>query len=94
MLVPGEDEHGLAPLRRGSQSAHHLLEEGLADDDVLRVLLRLGVEVGIEEAEARERAVGRVSEKAPIGFMWPSASSAVSGTGKRFGVAPVGELST
>jgi predicted ThiF/HesA family dinucleotide-utilizing enzyme len=56
VLVVDDDQECLAPQRGGGQRVDHLREERLADDDVLRVLLRLGAVVGIEEAELRQRA--------------------------------------
>ena len=60
VLVVNEDEHRARPLRRRADGMHHLGQDALADSDVLRVFLRLGPEVGIEQREGRELAGRRV----------------------------------
>jgi hypothetical protein len=69
-----------------------LRHERLADDDVLGVLLRLGVVVEIEQAEARQRPGVRVGENCAIGLEFVSAN-AVSSVGNSSIVAPSGKLS-
>ena len=63
VLVVGDEERGAAPLRRVQDGRRHAGQEALAELDVLRVLLRDRLVVGVDEAELRQPPRGRVVDE-------------------------------
>jgi hypothetical protein len=63
VLVIQQHEESARPQRRRAHRLHHLGQQRLADHDVLRVLLRLGEVVRVEEAERRQGARRGVGEE-------------------------------
>ena len=63
VLVVDPDQHGVRPAGAVHDPVDHLGGEALALPDVLRVLLRIGPEVRVHDAERRQRAAGGVGEE-------------------------------
>src|SRR5579872_755559 len=63
VLVVDPDQHGVRPAGAVHDPVDHLGGEALALPDVLRVLLRVGLEVRVDKAEGRQRAPVGVGEE-------------------------------